>query len=94
MKATKMIVLVAMVAGLAGAGLAGAGDWQKLGGKTIAFKDEASTFTVETSNAFSVTLGQVTGVTPEPLVIVQRGRLTITTNPTGATVIAAGIGQA
>jgi hypothetical protein len=51
MKATKMIVLVAMVAVLAGAGLAGAGDWQKLGGKTIAFKDEASTFTVETKDA-------------------------------------------
>ena len=51
MKATKMIVLVAMVAVLAGAGLAGASDWQKLGGKTIAFKDEASTFTVETKDA-------------------------------------------
>ena len=52
-------------------------------------KDDQNTFTVATSNAFSVTLGQVTGVTPEPLVIVQRGRLTITTNPTGATVTVA-----
>jgi hypothetical protein len=46
-----MIALAAMVAVLAGAGVAGAADWQKLGGKTIAFKDEASTITIETKSA-------------------------------------------
>ena len=49
-------------------------------------KDDQNTFTVETSDAFSVSLGRVTPVLPDPIVIVQRGRLTITTNPTGATV--------
>ena len=52
-------------------------------------KDDQNTFTVETSDVFSVTLGQVTEVEPEPLVIVQRGRLTITTSPAGATVTVA-----
>ncbi len=49
-------------------------------------KDDQNTFTVETSNTFSLVLGQVTPVLPDPLVIEQRGRLTITTNPAGATV--------
>ena len=49
-------------------------------------KDDQNTFTIETSDAFSVSLGRVTPVLPDPIVIVQQGRLTITTNPAGATV--------
>lgn len=51
MSERKKIAVLAMVALLVGATMAGAGDWQKLGSKTLAFKDEPIAVAVETKDA-------------------------------------------
>jgi hypothetical protein len=51
MSERKKVAVLAMVALLVGATMAGAGDWQKLGSKTLAFKDEPIAVAVETKDA-------------------------------------------
>lgn len=47
----KKVAVLAIVAMFVGAAMAGAGDWQKLGSKTLAFKDEPIVVALETKDA-------------------------------------------
>ncbi|MGH2473764.1 MAG: hypothetical protein ACRDIL_00750, partial [Candidatus Limnocylindrales bacterium] len=49
-------------------------------------KDDVNTYTVATSENVTVTFGTVTEVEPDPVVVVERGRLTVTATPAGATI--------
>jgi hypothetical protein len=51
MSERKKVAVLAMVALLVGVAMAGAGDWQKLGSKTLAFKDEPIAVALETKDA-------------------------------------------